>query len=65
MARQWTSFPSSNIVELYDESSTKWLPLPHMTHKRLLHAPLSTQNGELITAGGLGGGNSIESLKCD
>ncbi|XP_062499259.1 uncharacterized protein LOC134176609 isoform X2 [Corticium candelabrum] len=54
----------SNIVELYDERSTKWLPLPLMTHKRIFHAAFSTQNGELITAGGLGG-YSIESLKCD
>ena len=57
--------PSSNIVELYDERSTKWLPLPHMTHKRWAHAAFSTQNGELITAGGEGKGRSIESLKCD
>ncbi|XP_062523774.1 uncharacterized protein LOC134198401 isoform X2 [Corticium candelabrum] len=55
----------SNIVELYDERSTKWLPLPLMTRKRLAHAAFSTQNGELITAGGLGGDDSIESLKCD
>ncbi|XP_062499256.1 uncharacterized protein LOC134176608 isoform X4 [Corticium candelabrum] len=61
--QQWYS-SSSNIVELYDERSTKWLPLPLMTHKRSLHAAFSTQNGELITAGGLGG-YSIESLKCD
>ena len=55
----------SNIVELYDERSTKWLPLPLMTHKRWFHAAFSTQNGELITAGGRGGDYSIESLKCD
>ena len=55
----------STIVELYDERSTKWLPLPLMTHKRWLHAAFSTQNGELITAGGMGGEHSIESLKCD
>ncbi|XP_062523981.1 kelch-like protein 24a [Corticium candelabrum] len=54
----------SNIVELYDERSTKWLPLPHMTHKRMAHAAFSTQNGELITAGGYPE-YSIESLKCD
>ena len=57
--------PPSNIVELYDERSTKWLPLPHMTHKRWAHAAFSTQNGELITAGGFDGERSIESLKCD
>ena len=57
--------PPSNIVELYDERSTKWLPLPRMTHKRWFHAAFSTENGELITAGGEGGGYSIESLKCD
>ena len=66
--QQW-SISASNIVELYDERSTKWLPLPHMTHKRMLHAAFSTQNGELITAGGRGEQNrnllSIESLKCD
>ena len=58
---------SSNIVELYDERSTKWLPLPLMTHERRAHAAFSTQNGELITAGGWGGDcdYSIESLKCD
>ena len=55
----------SNIVELYDERSTKWLPLPLMTHKRWFHAAFSTQNGELITAGGIGGEHSIESLECD
>ena len=59
----------SNIVELYDERSTNWLPLPHMTHKRWAHAAFSTQNGELITAGGewderLNTISSIESLKC-
>ena len=55
--------PHSNIVEFYDERSTKWFPLPHMTHKRWTHAAFSTQNGELITAGGRGE-RSIESLKC-
>ncbi|XP_062501926.1 uncharacterized protein LOC134179037 [Corticium candelabrum] len=65
MTQQWFGSPPSNIVELYDERSTKWLPLPHMTHKRWGHAAFSTQNGELITAGGDGGGYSIESLKCD
>ena len=59
---------SSNIVELYDERSTKWLPLPLMTHKRYGHAAFSTQNGELITAGELADTFkaiiSIESLKC-
>ena len=60
----WHS-PSSNIVELYDERSTKWLPLPLMTQERWLHAAFSTQNGELITAGGWCGGYSIESLRCD
>ncbi|XP_062498867.1 kelch-like protein 38 [Corticium candelabrum] len=58
-------YSPSNIVELYDERSTKWLSLPHMTHKRWAHAAFSTQNGELITAGGEGKGRSIESLKCD
>ena len=62
--QQWSIFPS-NIVELYDERSTKWLPLPLMTHKWVAHAAFSTQNGELITAGGWGGDYSIESLKCD
>ena len=58
-------YSPSNIVELYDERSTKWFPLPLMTHKRSLHAAFSTQNGELITAGGLDYERSIESLKCD
>ena len=77
--QQWSGSLSNN-VELYDERLTKWLPLPHMTHKRLYHAAFSTQNGELITAGGRGehcrrnqqGVHeeyrkllSIESLKCD
>ena len=62
---QQRSTSPSNIVELYDERSTKWLPLPLMTHKRWAHAAFSTQNGELITAGGLGDGYSMESLKCD
>ncbi|XP_062523677.1 uncharacterized protein LOC134198323 isoform X2 [Corticium candelabrum] len=62
--QQWLYSPSSNIVELYDERSTKWLPLPLMTHKREEHAAFSTQNGELITAGGFDE-DSIESLKCD
>ncbi|XP_062523409.1 uncharacterized protein LOC134198093 isoform X2 [Corticium candelabrum] len=59
--QQWMYSPS-NIVELYDERSTKWLSLPLMTHKRWGHAAFSTQNGELITAGGDDGGHSIESL---
>ena len=49
---QQTFYSPSNIVELYDERSTKWLPLPRMTHQRWAHAAFSTQNGELITAGG-------------
>ena len=68
MTQQRIYSPPSNIVELYDERSTKWLPLPHMTHKRWAHAAFSTQNGELITAGGWAEGlkiiMSIESLKC-
>ncbi|XP_062515954.1 uncharacterized protein LOC134191361 isoform X2 [Corticium candelabrum] len=56
------SFPS-HVVELYDERSKKWLPLPSMVHKRWLHAAISTQNGELITAGGRTG-KFIESLNC-
>ncbi|XP_062499262.1 uncharacterized protein LOC134176610 isoform X2 [Corticium candelabrum] len=63
--QQQMCYSPSNIVELYDERSTKWLPLPLMTHKRVEHAAFSTQNGELITAGGLGCDYSIESLKCD
>ena len=67
MTQQMFGSPS-NIVELYDERSTKWFPLPHMTHNRLLHAAFSTQNGELITAGGrdetFNTISSIESLKC-
>ncbi|XP_062523942.1 kelch-like protein 40 [Corticium candelabrum] len=69
--QHWLYSSLSNIVELYDERSTKWLPLPLMTHKRVAHAAFSTQNGELITAGGAGGDysieyeDSIESLKCD
>ncbi|XP_062510250.1 uncharacterized protein LOC134186336 isoform X3 [Corticium candelabrum] len=51
--QQMSVSSSSNIVELYDERATKWLPLPHMTHKRWAHAAFSTQNGELITAGGV------------
>ena len=62
--QQWFSSPS-NIVELYDERSTKWLSLPHMSHKRSAHAAFSTQNGELITAGGMRAEHPIESLKCD
>ena len=31
----------SNIVELYHERATKWLPLPHMTHKRVANAAFS------------------------
>ena len=58
----------SAIVELYDEKSSKWLPLPRMTHERWSHAALSTQSGELITAGGIGEDRkwltSLESLKC-
>ncbi|XP_062523555.1 uncharacterized protein LOC134198214 isoform X2 [Corticium candelabrum] len=67
LTQQQRMYSPSNIVELYDERSTKWLPLPLMTHKRLFHAAFSTQNGELITAGGFGGHfhYSIESLKCD
>ena len=44
MTQQWISSSLSNIVELYNETSTKWLPLPRMTHKRLLHAAFSTEN---------------------
>ena len=67
--QQWFDSPPSNIVELYDERSTKWLPLPQITHKRWAHAAFSTQNGELVIAGGRGEHRndllSLESLKCD
>ena len=52
MTQESIGSPPSNIVELYDERSTKWLPLPHMTHKQWAHATFSTQDGELITARG-------------
>ena len=42
-------YSPSNIVELYDERSTKWLSLPHMAHKRWAHAALSTRNEKLVT----------------
>ncbi|XP_062498777.1 uncharacterized protein LOC134176114 isoform X2 [Corticium candelabrum] len=54
----------SDIVELYDERFTKWLPLPRMTHTRFLHSACSTENGELIVAGGWWNVKSIESIKC-
>ena len=53
----------SNCVELYDELSGDWLPLPSMNHGRFLHGACTTKYNQLVVVGGLGAGNSVECLK--
>ena len=53
----------SNCVEMYDEFSGDWLPLPSMNQGRLSHGACTTKDNQLIVVGGLGAGNSVECLK--
>ena len=53
----------SNCVEMYDELSGDWLPLPSMNEERWTHGVCATKNNQLIVVGGEGAGNSVECLK--
>ena len=53
----------SNCVEMYDELSEDWLPLPSMNKGRHLHGACTTKDNQLIVVGGFGAGNSVECLK--
>ena len=54
----------SNCVEMYDELSGDWLPLPSMNEGRDLHGACTTKDNQLIVVGGaLSAGNSVECLK--
>ena len=53
----------SNCVEMYDELSGHWLPLPSMNKGRWDHGACTTKDNELIVVGGWGARNSIECLK--
>ena len=59
-----TSSTPSNAVQLYDDRSAGWLPLPPMTKKRWGHGGFSADSGEIVMAGG-DDANTIESLKID
>ena len=53
----------SNCVELYDELSGDWLPLPSMNHGRHWHGACTTKNNEIVVVGGQGAFDTIEYLK--
>ncbi|XP_065846127.1 uncharacterized protein [Oscarella lobularis] len=53
----------SNCVEMYDELSGDWLPLPSMNKGRYLHGACTTKDNQLIVVGGEGALNSVECLK--
>ena len=56
-------FERSNCVELYDELSGDWLPLPSMNEGRRLHGACETKDNQLVVVGGWGAENSLECLK--
>ena len=56
-------FESSDCVELYDELSGDWLPLPSMNEGRHLHGACETKDNQLVVVGGWGAKNSLECLK--
>ena len=53
----------SNCVELYDELSGDWLPLPSMSEGRFDHGACETKDNQLVVVGGEGALNSLECLK--
>ena len=53
----------SNCVEMYDELSDDWLPLPSMKEGRFNHGACTTKDNQLIVVGGSGAKNSVECLK--
>ena len=53
----------SNCVELYDELSGDWLPLPSMNEGRYEHGACETKANQLIVVGGAGAYTSGECLK--
>ena len=53
----------SNCVELYDELSGDWLPLPSMNEGRHYHGACETKDNQLVVVGGEGANNSLECLK--
>ena len=52
-----------HIVELYDESSGNWLPLPSMNMGRVLHGACTTSDNTLVVVGGFDAWNTVECLK--
>ena len=53
----------SDCVEMYDELSGDWLPLPSMSEGRYQHGACTTKDNQLIVVGGLGARKSVECLK--
>ena len=53
----------SNCVEMYDELSGDWLPLPSINHGRHWHGACTTMNNEIVVVGGQGAFDSVEYLK--
>ena len=53
----------SNCVEMYDELSGVWLPLPSMNKGRSSHGACTTKDNHLFVVGGWGAENSVECLK--
>ena len=54
---------SSKCVEMYDELSGDWLPLPSMNEGRYAHGTCTTKENQLIVVGGSDALNSVECLK--
>ena len=53
----------SDVVEIYDDLSGHWLPLPSMIRGRYGHGVCATKDSKLVVVGGWGGANSVEYLK--
>ena len=53
----------SKCVEIYDELSGDWLPLPIMNKGRYRHGACTTKVNQLIVVGGWSARNSAECLK--
>ena len=56
-------YKKSKCVELYDELSGDWLPLPSMNEGREGHGTCATKDDKLIVVGGWGTEYSVESLQ--
>jgi len=51
-----------NDVEVFDDTSGFWLPLPSMKEGRALHGVCTTRNNQIVVVGGYGALKSVEIL---